>query len=209
MLRWLAKVSVPQRINNAKNVRKSISPIFPNCVRTFSSEPDLKDPLQYDPKLVRNCAIIAHVDHGKTTLMDKLLEFCGTQFTGERAMDSNDLEKERGITIMSKYTRLFYKGHMLHIVDTPGHADFGGEVERILNMVDGVVLLVDASEGPMSQTKFVLSKALEANKKAIVILNKIDRESHRAEEVEGIYTYMCIYIINVYALICMYILIIL
>jgi GTP-binding protein len=117
--------------------------------------------------------------------MDKLLEFCGTSFTGERAMDSNDLEKERGITIMSKYTRLFYKGHMLHIVDTPGHADFGGEVERILNMVDGVVLLVDASEGPMSQTKFVLSKALEANKKAIVILNKIDRESHRAEEVEG------------------------
>lgn len=100
-------------------------------------------------------------------------------------MDSNDLEKERGITIMSKYTRLFYKGHTLHIVDTPGHADFGGEVERILNMVDGVVLLVDASEGPMSQTKFVLSKALEANKRAIVILNKIDRENHRAEEVEG------------------------
>jgi GTP-binding protein len=117
--------------------------------------------------------------------MDKLLEFCGTQNVGERAMDSNDLEKERGITIMSKYTRLFYKGHTLHIVDTPGHADFGGEVERILNMVDGVVLLVDASEGPMSQTKFVLSKALEANKRAIVILNKIDRENHRAEEVEG------------------------
>lgn len=105
--------------------------------------------------------------------MDKLLEFCGTSFSGERAMDSNDLEKERGITIMSKYTRLFYKGHCLHIVDTPGHADFGGEVERILNMVDGVVLLVDASEGPMSQTKFVLSKALEANKPAIVVLNII------------------------------------
>ena len=117
--------------------------------------------------------------------MDKLLEFCGTQNVGERAMDSNDLEKERGITIMSKYTRLFYKGHTLHIVDTPGHADFGGEVERILNMVDGVVLLVDASEGPMSQTKFVLSKALEANKRAIVILNKIDREGHRAQEVES------------------------
>ena len=117
--------------------------------------------------------------------MDKLLEFCGTSFSGERAMDSNDLEKERGITIMSKYTRLFYKGHCLHIVDTPGHADFGGEVERILNMVDGVVLLVDASEGPMSQTKFVLSKALEANKPAIVVLNKIDREGHRAAEVEG------------------------
>jgi GTP-binding protein len=117
--------------------------------------------------------------------MDKLLEFCGTSFSGERAMDSNEHEKERGITIMSKYTRLHYKGHTLHVVDTPGHADFGGEVERILNMVDGVVLLVDASEGPMSQTKFVLSKAIAANKPAIVVLNKIDREGHRAEEVEG------------------------
>ena len=139
----------------------------------------------YDPGLVRNCAIIAHVDHGKTTLMDKLLEYCGSSLTFERAMDSNEHEKERGITIMSKYTRLHYKGHTLHVVDTPGHADFGGEVERILNMVDGVVLLVDASEGPMSQTKFVLSKALAANKPAIVVLNKIDREGHRAEEVEG------------------------
>lgn len=117
--------------------------------------------------------------------MDKLLEHCGNSFSGERAMDSNEHEKERGITIMSKYTRVHYKDHMLHIVDTPGHADFGGEVERILSMVDGVILLVDASEGPMSQTKFVLSKALAANKKAIVVLNKIDREGHRAEEVEG------------------------
>lgn len=99
-------------------------------------------------------------------------------------MDSNDHEKERGITIMSKYTRLYYKGHALHVVDTPGHADFGAEVERILSMVDGVVLLVDASEGPMSQTKFVLSKALAAGKKAIVVLNKVDREGHRADEVE-------------------------
>jgi len=135
--------------------------------------------------MVRNVAIIAHVDHGKTTLMDKLLEKCGTSFSGERAMDSNEHEKERGITIMSKYTRLYYKEHTLHVVDTPGHADFGGEVERILSMVDGVVLLVDASEGPMSQTKFVLSKALAANKKAVVVLNKVDREGHRAEEVEG------------------------
>jgi GTP-binding protein len=99
-------------------------------------------------------------------------------------MDSNEHEKERGITIMSKYTRLLYNDHMLHVVDTPGHADFGGEVERILSMVDGVVLLVDATEGPMAQTKFVLSKAIEANKKAIVVLNKVDRDSHRADEVE-------------------------
>jgi GTP-binding protein len=116
--------------------------------------------------------------------MDKLLECCGSTFSGERAMDSNEHEKERGITITSKYTRLYYKDHTLHVVDTPGHADFGGEVERILGMVDGVVLLVDASEGPMSQTKFVLSKALAAKKPAIVVLNKVDREGHRADEVE-------------------------
>ena len=139
----------------------------------------------YDPAKIRNCAIIAHVDHGKTTMMDKLLEFCGTSLSAVCAMDSNEHEKERGITIMSKYTRLHYKGHTLHVVDTPGHADFGGEVERILSMVDGVVLLVDASEGPMSQTKFVLSKALAANKPAIVVLNKIDRDGHRADEVES------------------------
>jgi len=138
----------------------------------------------YDPQKVINCAIIAHVDHGKTTLMDKLLTHCGTQFSQERAMDSNVHEQERGITIMSKYTRLHYKDHTLHVVDTPGHADFGGEVERILSMVDGVVLLVDASEGAMSQTKFVLSKALGLGKKAIVVLNKVDREGHRADEVE-------------------------
>ena len=100
-------------------------------------------------------------------------------------MDSNDQEKERGITITSKYTRLYYKDHALHIVDTPGHADFGGEVERILSMVDGVILLVDASEGPMSQTKFVLSRALAAKKPSIVVLNKVDREGHRAEEVQN------------------------
>ncbi len=117
--------------------------------------------------------------------MDKLLEFCGNQLTFERAMDSNEHEKERGITIMSKYTRLYYNDYTLHVVDTPGHADFGGEVERILHMVDGVVLLVDASEGPMAQTKFVLTKAIAAQKRAIVVLNKIDRESHRAQDVEG------------------------
>ncbi|CAE7727247.1 bipA, partial [Symbiodinium microadriaticum] len=103
----------------------------------------------------------------------------------ERAMDSNVHEMERGITITSKYTRLHYKDYMLHLVDTPGHADFSGEVERILSMVDGVILLCDASEGPMSQTKFVLSKALGCGKKAIVVLNKVDRDGHRAEEVES------------------------
>lgn len=139
----------------------------------------------YNPQFVRNCAIIAHVDHGKTTLMDKLLDACGSAGKIERAMDSNDQEKERGITITSKYTRLHYKDYMLHIVDTPGHADFSGEVERILSMVDGVILLVDASEGPMSQTKFVLSKALSCGKKAIVVLNKVDREGHRAEDVQN------------------------
>lgn len=145
----------------------------------------LSSKIDYDPKFTRNCAIIAHVDHGKTTMMDKLLQYCGSPLAGDCVMDSNEHEKERGITIMSKYTRLYYKNHMLHVVDTPGHADFGGEVERILSMVDGVILLVDASEGPMSQTKFVLSKALAANKKAIVVLNKIDREGHRAQDVEA------------------------
>jgi GTP-binding protein len=117
--------------------------------------------------------------------MGKLLEHCGRGGGGERAMDSNDHEKERGITITSKYTRLYYKGYMLHIVDIPGPADFSGEVERIMSMVDGVVLLVDASEGPMRQTKFVLSKTLATEKKVIVVLNKIDREGHRAEDVQN------------------------
>lgn len=117
--------------------------------------------------------------------MDKLLAACGSGTKVERAMDSNVHEIERGITITSKYTRLHYKGHMLHLVDTPGHADFSGEVERIMSMVDGVILLVDANEGPMSQTKFVLSKALQCGKKAIVVLNKVDREGHRANEVES------------------------
>ena len=137
-----------------------------------------------DPLKIVNCAIIAHVDHGKTTLMDRLLQFCGAEVLGERAMDSNDQERERGITITSKYTRLRYKDTTLHFVDTPGHADFGGEVERVLSMVDGVVLLVDATEGPMSQTKFVLSKAVALSKPAVVVLNKIDRDTHRADVVE-------------------------
>ena len=128
---------------------------------------------------IRNIAIIAHVDHGKTTLVDQLLKQSGTfrenQATVERAMDSNDLERERGITILAKATSVEWDGHRINIVDTPGHADFGGEVERILGMVDGVVLLVDAAEGPMPQTKFVTAKALAMGLKPIVVLNKVDK----------------------------------
>ncbi len=136
---------------------------------------------------LRNIAIIAHVDHGKTTLIDRLLSQSGTfrdnQKVAERAMDSNDLEKERGITILAKVTSLQWKDTRINIVDTPGHADFGGEVERILNMVDGAVLLVDAAEGPMPQTKFVLAKALKLGLKPIVVINKIDRPDQRYQEV--------------------------
>jgi GTP-binding protein len=128
---------------------------------------------------IRNIAIIAHVDHGKTTLVDELLKQSGTfregQATTERAMDSNDIERERGITILAKATSVEWKGTRINIVDTPGHADFGGEVERILNMVDGVCLLVDAAEGPMPQTKFVTSKALALGLRPIVVLNKVDK----------------------------------
>lgn len=128
---------------------------------------------------LRNIAIIAHVDHGKTTLVDELLKqsgaFRANQAVAERAMDSNDLERERGITILAKATSVEWKGHRVNIVDTPGHADFGGEVERILSMVDGVVLLVDAAEGPMPQTKFVTSKALALGLRPIVVLNKVDK----------------------------------
>ena len=128
---------------------------------------------------LRNIAIIAHVDHGKTTLVDELLKQSGTyrenQATTERAMDSNDLERERGITILAKATSVDWEGTRINIVDTPGHADFGGEVERILSMVDGVVLLVDAAEGPMPQTKFVTSKALALGLKPIVVVNKVDK----------------------------------
>ena len=136
---------------------------------------------------IRNIAIIAHVDHGKTTLVDELLKQSGTfrenQRVMERVMDSNDIEKERGITILAKATSIEWKGHRINIVDTPGHADFGGEVERILSMVDGAIVLVDASEGPMPQTKFVVGKALKVGLKPIVAINKIDRPDGRHEEV--------------------------
>jgi len=136
---------------------------------------------------IRNVAIIAHVDHGKTTLVDCLLKQSGTfrdnQQVVERAMDSNDLERERGITILAKATSVVWKGTRVNIVDTPGHADFGGEVERILSMVDGVVLLVDAAEGPLPQTKFVLGKALRLGLRPIVLINKVDRPDARAHQV--------------------------
>src|SRR3954453_15644573 len=136
---------------------------------------------------LRNIAIIAHVDHGKTTLIDRLLAQSGAfrenQKVAERAMDSNDLERQRGIPILAKVTSLVWKDTRINIVDTPGHADFGGEVERILNMVDGAVLLVDAAEGPMPQTKFVLSKALAQGLRPIVAINKIDRPDERHLEV--------------------------
>ncbi len=135
----------------------------------------------------RNIAIIAHVDHGKTTLVDKLLQSSGTfrdnETVQDRAMDSNDIERERGITILAKTTAINYKNYHINILDTPGHADFGGEVERIMNMVDGVLLVVDAYEGTMPQTRFVLKKAMEAGVKPIVIVNKIDKESARPKEV--------------------------
>lgn len=136
---------------------------------------------------LRNIAIIAHVDHGKTTLVDKLLQQSGTfrdnQKVAERAMDSNDLERERGITILAKCTSVQWKDTQINIVDTPGHADFGGEVERILSMVDGVIVLVDAAEGPMPQTKFVVGKALKLGLKPIVAINKVDRPDARINEV--------------------------
>ena len=136
---------------------------------------------------IRNIAIIAHVDHGKTTFVDRLLQKSGTfrenEHIEERAMDNNDIEKERGITILAKTTAINYDGYRINILDTPGHADFGGEVERIMNMVDGVMLLVDAYEGTMPQTRFVLKKALEAKVKPIVVINKVDKPTSRINEV--------------------------
>src|SRR6476660_7775155 len=135
----------------------------------------------------RNVAIIAHVDHGKTTLVDALLHqsgvFRANERVQERAMDSNELERERGITIMAKNTAVHYQDILINIVDTPGHADFGGEVERTLSMVDAVLLLVDASEGPLPQTRFVLRKALERRLPPIVVINKIDRSDARTQTV--------------------------
>lgn len=136
---------------------------------------------------IRNIAIIAHVDHGKTTLVDKMLLQCklfrDNQETGELILDNNDLERERGITILAKNVSVKYKGHKINIIDTPGHADFGGEVERVLNMADGVLLLVDAFEGPMPQTRFVLQKALQLGKNVMLVINKVDKPNCRPDEV--------------------------
>jgi GTP-binding protein len=145
-----------------------------------------------ETKEIRNIAIIAHVDHGKTTLVDAMLRQSGTfrdnEQVRDRVMDSMDLERERGITIMAKNTSVHYGDVKINIVDTPGHADFGGEVERVLKMVDGVMLLVDAAEGCLPQTRFVLRKALEARLPAIAVVNKIDRQDARpAEVVDEIY----------------------
>ena len=136
---------------------------------------------------IRNIAIIAHVDHGKTTLVDKLLYACklfrDNQQAGELILDNNEIERERGITILSKNVSVRYKDTKINIIDTPGHADFGGEVERVLNMADGVLLLVDAFEGPMPQTRFVLQKALDMHLNPIVVINKVDKENCTPEEV--------------------------
>ena len=136
---------------------------------------------------IRNIAIIAHVDHGKTTLVDKILHQCKlfrtNQEVGELILDNNDLERERGITILAKNVSVQYKGVKINIIDTPGHADFGGEVERVLNMADGVLLLVDAFEGAMPQTRYVLQKAIQCGLKPIVVINKVDKENCRPDEV--------------------------
>ena len=134
---------------------------------------------------IRNIAIIAHVDHGKTTLVDKIIQSCNVveKNDGDLILDNNDLERERGITILSKNVSVNYKGIKINIIDTPGHADFGGEVERVLKMADGVLLLVDAFEGPMPQTRFVLSKAIELGLKPIVVINKVDKENCQPEHV--------------------------
>src|SRR3977135_2899999 len=156
---------------------------MPLSAEKSSSSPsrtDVANPLR------RNVAIIAHVDHGKTTLVDALLHQSGTfranERVAERVMDSNELERERGITILAKNTAVRYRDVLINIVDTPGHADFGGEVERTLAMVDGVLLLVDASEGPLPQTRFVLRKALERRLTPIVVVNKIDRADARSAD---------------------------
>ena len=145
---------------------------------------------------IRNIAIIAHVDHGKTTLVDKMLYtanlFRDNEQKGELILDNNELERERGITILAKNVAIEYKGYKINVIDTPGHADFGGEVERVLNMADGVLLLVDAFEGPMPQTRFVLQKALELNLKPIVVINKVDKLNCRPDEVqEEVFDLMC------------------
>ncbi|XP_014524423.1 uncharacterized protein LOC106780641 [Vigna radiata var. radiata] len=182
------------------STRKSFTPSSPPLShsrffsRAFAAAPAF-DPAattsasSIDPSRLRNVAVIAHVDHGKTTLMDRLLRQCGADIPHERAMDSNSLERERGITIASKVTSVTWKENELNMVDTPGHADFGGEVERVVGMVEGAILVVDAGEGPLAQTKFVLAKALKYGLRPILLLNKVDRPSvteETCDEVESL-----------------------
>jgi GTP-binding protein len=172
-------LSSPQTIPNPETSAPATEQTSEQSIAKPTAQPALKP--------IFNIAIISHVDHGKTTLVDAMLRQSGTfranEAVAERVMDSNDLERERGITIMAKNTALYYHGNKINIVDTPGHADFGGEVERALKMVDGVLLLVDASEGPLPQTRYVLSKALEAKLTPLVVINKIDRPDARVQEV--------------------------
>jgi len=172
-------LSSPQTIPNPETSVPATEQASEQSIAKPAAQPALKP--------IFNIAIISHVDHGKTTLVDAMLRQSGTfranEAVAERVMDSNDLERERGITIMAKNTALYYHGNKINIVDTPGHADFGGEVERALKMVDGVLLLVDASEGPLPQTRYVLSKALEARLTPLVVINKIDRPDARVQEV--------------------------
>lgn len=167
-------------MNCAQKIHSQIT-LFPNNIRTFAAS------IRQTMQQIRNIAIIAHVDHGKTTLVDKIIHlskiFRENQQFGDLILDNNDLERERGITILSKNVSVRYKEHKINIIDTPGHADFGGEVERVLKMADGVILLVDAFEGPMPQTRFVLGKALALGLTPIVVVNKVDKENCRPDEV--------------------------
>jgi len=170
-------------------VSKSLQELNPQKVYTIKIKPTFANSFNYLPmNNIKNIAIIAHVDHGKTTLVDRILHqvklFRDNQEVADLILDSNDLERERGITILSKNVSVRYKDHKINIIDTPGHADFGGEVERVLNMADGVLLVVDAFEGPMPQTRFVLQKALEMKLKPIVVINKVDKPNCKPDEVQ-------------------------
>ncbi len=173
------------KTNNKLNSLYSHNPSIKNFCDSSNVDEDLLTIKTNDPTKFRNIAIIAHVDHGKTTLVDCMLQQSGVNISNERAMDSNELEQERGITILSKCTGISYNGFKINIVDTPGHQDFGGEVERIMDMVDAVILVVCAAEGPMPQTRFVLKKALQRGLKPVVVINKVDREAARLVDVEN------------------------
>ncbi|KAL5864776.1 hypothetical protein ACOSQ3_002290 [Xanthoceras sorbifolium] len=186
---WSASKSSPSSSSHSSRLRTYLSPLRAFSTTAAASASSVSPNESLDPTRLRNVAVIAHVDHGKTTLMDRLLRQCGADIPHERAMDSNSLERERGITIASKVTSISWKENELNMVDTPGHADFGGEVERVVGMVEGAVLVVDAGEGPLAQTKFVLAKALKYGLRPILLLNKVDRPAvseERCDEVESL-----------------------